>query len=31
MAYRLFDKLSYGVILSLTEPSQVGNTVATPN
>lgn len=30
MAYRVFDKLSYGVILSLTEPSQVGNTLATP-
>lgn len=31
MAYRIFDKLSYGVILSLTEPSQVGNTVSAPD
>lgn len=30
MAYRVFDKLSYGVILSLTEPSQIGNTISTP-
>lgn len=30
LTYRTFEKLSYGVILSLTQPSSVGNTVKNP-
>lgn len=30
MTYRTFENLSYGVILSLTQPTRVGNTVRTP-
>lgn len=30
LTYRTFEKLSYGVILSLTQPSSVGNTVKSP-
>lgn len=30
LTYRTFEKLSYGVILSLTQPSTVGNTVKNP-
>jgi hypothetical protein len=30
LVYRVFDRMSYGVILSLTQPSAVGDTVRTP-
>ncbi|MDX1491355.1 MAG: LysM domain-containing protein [Pseudohongiellaceae bacterium] len=30
LAYKVFDKLSYGVILSLTEPAEVGQEVNSP-
>jgi hypothetical protein len=30
LVYKAFDKMSYGVILSLTQPSAVGDTVRTP-
>lgn len=30
LTYRTFEKLSYGVILSLTQPASVGNTVKNP-
>jgi hypothetical protein len=30
LTYRTFEKLSYGVILSLTQPSAVGDTLSTP-
>jgi hypothetical protein len=30
LVYRVFERMSYGVILSLTQPSSVGDTIRTP-